>query len=253
MKYTPKYFKDNIPEWKRKKDAVLTRLFYRPISYIGASIFSQFGISANTVSYISAIIAVIACICFLVPIYTVKIIGAILINVWIIFDCIDGNIARSVKKQPFGEFADSISSYILVALMCTCMGISVYFDGGLLINPYNVWIVLIGAIASTSDSLMRLIYQKYKNTERALADQEILKVEEDVRQNHSKVGDLRVRIEMELGTGGILPLAILLGTIFKILDIVVLYCFAYYFLSFIISLSIYVKKAIKRSKLNSNE
>ena len=228
MKYTPKFFKETIPEWKRKKDAILTKIFYRPISYIGSSIFSQFGVSANTVSYISAIIAVIACICFLVPIYMVKIVGAILINVWIIFDCIDGNIARSIKKQPFGEFADSISSYILVGLMCTCMGISVYFDGGLLCNANNVWIVLIGAIASSSDTLMRLVYQKYKNTERALADQGVLSVEEETRENHSQVSSLKVRIEMELGIGGILPVAILLGTIFKMLDIVVLYCFIIY-------------------------
>ncbi len=252
MKYTPKYFKENMPEWKRKKDAILTKIFYRPISFIGASIFSQFGISANTVSYISAVIAVIACCCFLVPVHKIQIIGAILINIWIIFDCIDGNIARSVRMQPFGEFADSISSYILVGLMCTCMGISVYFNGGILIEPYNVWIVLIGAIASSSDSLMRLIYQKYKNTERNMADKGIVEIEDDVRKDNSKVGSFRVRVEMELGIGGFLPFVILIGAIFNILDIVVLYCFAYYLLSFIIALFVYVRKAIKKSKLTEN-
>ena len=58
---------------------------------------------------------------------------------------------------------------------------------------------------------------------------------------------------MELGIAGILPLAILLATIFKMLDIVVLYCFAYYFLSFLVSLLVYVKKAIKKSKISSNK
>ena len=54
MKYTPKYFYDNLPAWKRKKDPILSRLFYRPASFLTASIFSNLGIGANTVSYYSA-------------------------------------------------------------------------------------------------------------------------------------------------------------------------------------------------------
>ena len=40
-------------------------------------------------------------------------------------------IARNVKKQPFGAFADAASSYILVGFLGACIGYSVYTDGGM--------------------------------------------------------------------------------------------------------------------------
>ena len=247
MKYTAKYFRDDMPEWKRKKDPILSRIFYRRIAFGTAAIAANIGISANTVSYFSAIVAVCACLCFLSANQLLHIIGAVLINIWLILDCTDGNLARSVKSQPFGEFADGISSYILVGLMCTMMGIAVYFEGGAVVPAGSPWIILVGALASSSDSLMRLIYQKYKNTERDMADKGIVKIENDVRTDHSQVGNLRVRIEAELGIGGLLPLAILIAAVFKALDIVVMYCFLYYGASCLIATLIYVRKAIMAS------
>lgn len=249
MKYNAKYFKESMPEWKRKKDPILSRLFYRRVSFYIAASCANLGISANTVSYFSGVLGIIACVCFIPDIFWMHILGAVLINIWLILDCTDGNLARSVKSQPFGEFADGISSYILVGLMCTAMSFSVYFDGGFFVPACWPWIILIGALASSSDSLMRLIYQKYKNTERDMADKGIVKIENDVRTDHNQVGSLRVRIEAELGIGGILPLAILIATIFKALDIVVVYCFLYYGLSFVLATLIYVKKAMNAEKM----
>ena len=125
--YTPKYFKDSIPDWKRKKDPFLSRLFYRPLSFLIASFCVNNRINANTVSYFSAGVAIIACASYIIPYYGFHVLGAILINIWLILDCTDGNLARSYKKQPFGEFADGISSYILVGLMCTTISFSVYY------------------------------------------------------------------------------------------------------------------------------
>ena len=245
MKYTAKYFKDEMPEWKRKKDPILSRLFYRRVAFGTAAIAANIGISANTVSYFSAIVGVVACLCFLPISHVAHIIGAILINFWLILDCTDGNLARSVKSQPFGEFADGISSYMLVGLMCSMMGVAVYFEGGLFVPEGSPWIILIGALASSSDSLMRLIYQKYKNTERDMADRGIIEIENDARTDHSQVGSFRVRVEAELGIWGLLPIAILFAAIFRALDVIVLYCFVYYGVSCLLAAMIYVRKAIK--------
>ena len=248
MKYTVKYFKDTMPEWKRKKDPILSRLFYRPVSFWVASVMTNLNISANTVSYFSAIIGIISCVCFLFQKTEIHIIGALLINIWLILDCTDGNIARSVKTEAFGEFADGISSYILVGLMCSMMGVATYFEGGIFVHAGNPWMILLGGLASSADSLMRLIYQKYKNTERDMADKGIIQIENDARTDHSQVGSLRVRIEAELGIGGILPFSILLASVFKCLDIVVIYCFLYYGISCVLASSLYIRKAIKKAK-----
>lgn len=247
-KYTPKFFKDNLPEWKRKKDPILSRIFYRPFSFITASICSNLGISANTVSYFSILIALLACTLIVIPKHISNIIGAILVNVWLLSDCTDGNIARSVKKQPFGEFADGISSYILVGFLCTSLGIAAYFNNGLLISKNCVWIVLLGALASSGDTLMRLIYQKYKSDERALVDKKIIELEEDKRTDKKQTESLLVRIEADFGIGGILPLITLIGAILRIYDLVVIYCFMYYFFASILMSLKYIRKAIKKTK-----
>ena len=161
--YTVKYFYNSLPAWKRKKDPILSRIIYRPISFVFASFCAKIGISANTVSYFSTVEAIIACSFFLYGSHICNIIGAILINLWLLLDCIDGNLARTVKKQPFGEFADSSSSYVLVGIMGTCIGFAAYHRGGVFFEPGCEWLMLMGALGSNADSLMRLIYQKYKN------------------------------------------------------------------------------------------
>lgn len=244
MHYTAKYFKDNMPEWKRKKDPPLSRIFYRKVAFHWAAFAANHGIMANSVSYFSMYIGILACALFLFN-KPIAIVGAVLVNVWLILDCTDGNLARSVKSQPFGEFADGISSYVIVGLLCTVMGFYVFRNGGLVISAGFSWIILIGALASCSDTMMRLIYQKYKNTERDMAEKGIIEVEHDDRTDHSKVNSLRVRIESDFGIGGCLPLMVLLGTIFNVLDLVVLYCLLYYGGSCLISSMLTIRKAKK--------
>jgi len=246
--YTIKYFYNSMPRWKRIKDPVLTRVFYRPLSFVFASICARCGIQANTVSYLSAIVAVFACVFFIVGQSWSDIVGAVLCNVWLLMDCVDGNLARGVKKQAFGPFADSISSYLLVGFVCTAMGLSCYAQGGRFVEAGNVWILLMGAFASSSDTMMRLIYHKYKSTERELQDNGVLEAEHDVRTDNSQTNNWRVRLESDWGIGGVLPLFILLGSIFKYLDIVVCYCLLYYGGSFIALAFLYVFKAIKAQR-----
>ena len=252
-KYTPKYFKEGLPEWKKIKDPITSRIFYRPLSFVTASIAANIGMSANTVSYLSIFIAIMACVLMIIPNFICNIIGAICVNIWLLSDCTDGNLARSVKKQPFGTFADSISSYILVAFLCTSIGIFSFFNGGILFDKNCIWIVLLGCLASSSDTLMRLVYQKYKSTERSLIDEKMIKEEKEKRTDETQTNSLIVRIESDFGVGGILPILVLIGVIFNIMDLVVLYCFIYYCFSSLAMISKYVIKAIKKTKEIENK
>ena len=248
MRYTPKYFKDAMPEWKRKKDPPLSRIFYRPAGYVLATLFSNAGVSANTVSYLSIIEGIIACVLLLPDHYGCRVAGAVLVNLWLVLDCTDGCIARGVKAQPFREFVDGISSYIIVALLGICMGMAVFSEGGLLIKPGCPWMILAGALASVSDTLMRLIYQKFKAEEAALAEKGIIERVSDRRTDHQEVGSLRVKIEQDFGIGGILPVLVLLGCVFRALDLVLLYCLFYYGGSCMMVTISYIRKARKAEK-----
>lgn len=251
--YTGRELWKDMPKWKRKKDVHLCRYFFRPISFYISAWCANRGISANTVSYFSILIAFAACICFIVPGYWWHIAGAILVNLWYLSDTVDGNIARSVKKQPFGAFADAASSYILVGFLGACIGYSVYTDGGMLINSGCAWVILVGALGTTSDTMMRLIYQKYKSCERELQDRGILQVEYDQRIDENATTSLLVRLEEWLGIGGYLAIFILLAAILNALDIIVFYCFCYYGGSFVVMTLKYCRKAIKLAKENEDK
>lgn len=252
-KYSSRFFKENLPEWKRQKDSFVLKHLIRPLSFYGASFCANRGIAANTVSYVSGIVALAACALFLPNSYACHIIGAVLINFWIFMDCIDGNLARCVRKQPFGIFADAISSYMLVGFMCTCMGVAVYFEGGAIVEAGCPWVILAGALASSSDTMMRLIYHKYEQAHQELIKVGVMPDEVDAHTDIRNVGNWKVRIEHELGVDGFLPLFILGCTIFKAIDIVVIYCFCYYGGAFAYSYLTFVRKAIKNARIYADK
>lgn len=238
MKYTPSYFSKSMPEWKKKKDPLITRFFYRKVSFVFSSFCAEFGISANAVSYFSALIAIFSAVSFLIHTHISCILGAVLINVWAILDCVDGNLARSVKKQKYGEFADAFSSYILVAFVVVSMGYASFYMGGFLIEMYVPEILLLGALASIFDPLMRLCYQKFKNSSQR----------ETLNEMGYEGTTIKKKIEETLGMGGILPVIILICSILNILDIAVLYCFFMYGGIFILAIFGLIKKTFIKNK-----
>lgn len=102
FKYTARYFKEDLPEWKRLKDPFTTRIFYRPLSFVMASIATRIGLSANTVSYISIFISIFACIFIAIPNNIIlNIIGAVLVNLWLLSDCTDRKYSKKCKETAF--------------------------------------------------------------------------------------------------------------------------------------------------------
>ena len=228
MKYSAKFFSDSMPIWKRKKDPLICTLLYRPLSFHLSAICANRSISANSVSYFSIVVALFAGLFFLIGTYECNIVAAILLNFWITLDCVDGNLARSVNKQFFGEFADAISGYILTSVICFTMGLSTYAVGGIIFSSQNLYVIILSSVAAISDPLMRLIYQKFKATLRELQDRGVVINYCDNHQDVNQVSSLLTRLEEVLGFGGILPMLVLIATIFNALDVIVIYCFAYY-------------------------
>lgn len=235
MKYTAKYFRDNYPDWKRKKDWPPTRYFYRQISFYLSALFSNLGWTANAVSYFSIICGLAACLSFICG---APLLGAIFVNIWLMLDCSDGNIARSVKKELFGDFADSMSSYICVGFLFVSIGFCAYFTGGVFMSAGNPWIILMGAIAGSCDSLMRLIYQKFLNSQYA---QGVDASHSQDPEKESGINRVRMKIDGYLSLGGAIPIVLVFAAIFNALDLVVLFWLCYYGLTSVAT-SIYLAR-----------
>jgi len=106
--------------------------------------------------------------------YTFRIAGVLLLNFWIILDCIDGNIARYQKSSSrYGEFLDALSGYFINAFLFLSVGIGAFsypepsfkvinrfFSSGL----NESFLIILGAWASLAIILSRLIFHKFQNT-----------------------------------------------------------------------------------------
>ena len=250
MKYTARYFKDNLPEWKRKKDSVLVRNILRPISFYFSSFAANHNISANQVSFLSMIVAVVAAAFFLIANSAFHIVGGLFLFLWMILDCTDGNLARSVKQQNYGEFADGMSGYLLINLLFICLGMCVYNEGGLLVLQNNPWMIFLGALTASFDSLSRLANQKFINTEHELIVQGKLKNEEGKSDllHESKWAKIFFRIMREANLNGLFLPLILLASIFNFIDIIVILYSLEYFLMFAGTLFSLIRKVLRENK-----
>lgn len=247
MRYTAKYFRDNLPEWKMRKDTPPTKIFYRPVSFHVAAFCANHGIQANTVSVFSTFVAIASCFMFLFGDYWCNIAGALLASLWLLLDCVDGNLARSLKPQPFGEFVDAESSYTLIAFLGSCLGMSVYFTegAGVIFHNGNAWVIFAGAMASASDTLMRLIYQKYQNVAGELSAKNIIPPHREKRTEHEYSASLRVRLEQWPGIGGLLVPLIFACALFNALDLIVIYMVIYYCGGAAVMITFYTVKAMR--------
>lgn len=244
MKYTAKYFKENMPEWKRKKDSVIVRNFFRPLSFYTASFAANRGIGANSVSYFSMLIAVCGSLCYLVGCRFAYILGAILIIFWMVLDCTDGNIARSVNKEPYGEFADGASSYVLINFLFFGLGIAAYKNQGFIFDAGNWVMLILGGFTGASDSLTRLLYQKFENTRLREASGNYESVHDGGKNKLVVVHD---RIDKEVGLNGVFLPVLMLCSVMRWFDIFVIF----YFLFFAATLFATMALLIHKSRMSS--
>lgn len=240
MQYSPKFFKDTMPKWKKKKDPIIARFIHRPISFVFSSIFVEMGLTPNQVSFISLIIAFITVFLFASTSTVVLIIAFIFLNLWSITDSADGNMARSLGGKPYGDFIDATSSYFLYGMMFLPLGYSVFKTGGLFISVGTPEIIVLGALAGSMDTMTRLFFQKMKNNAYEIHLAEMKKGNEQsidiTDRSLSKIGKLQGLIDGEFTCGGTVHLVFLLICILtKSLDCFICVYFIYSTLTFISS------------------
>lgn len=136
-------------------------------------IFLRLNISANQATYICLIVGLASCIFLALGSYTLKLAGALMVALYLVLDCVDGNIARCKKSSsPFGEFIDAWVGYIVAAFLFMSIGLGVFTNpnSSVLLShskpffiSFNKDIFLIfGFWCSFSYVLARLISLRYK-------------------------------------------------------------------------------------------
>lgn len=240
MKYSFKNILDSLPVKKNSNSSWWVKLWVRRVSFLFTYFFINLGFSPNGVSVLSIFVALAAFICFAVPVAGTLIAAVILINFWLVLDCVDGNIARcSKRKTVYGEFVDDIGGYYVVAFVYLAIAIRAFYDGGILLGG-SPFILIIGAVACICDILARLINKDFVNFSSARADY----VKTDYTNEDKKsLTYIRRRIGKELGiSGAFMPLTIA-GAIFHCYDLITIFYCAFNGAALLLTTIVYIYKA----------
>ena len=243
MKYTYKQILDSLPVKKNSNSSWWVKLWVRKVSFLFTFFFINFGFSPNSVSILSIFVALFSFGCFIVPETWSLVVAIIGINLWLILDCVDGNIARCRKQKTiYGEFIDDIGGYYVVAFVYLTIAIRAYTDGGILFNDSTHWIIVIGAVSCISDILARLINKDYGNFSMKRSDYVPTDYTNESKKSLSYV---RRRVGKEIGiSGAFMPLTIVCG-VFGVYDLMTLFYCAFNLFALVSTTVIYIYKADK--------
>lgn len=154
---TLKKYRAAYKERVKKKDKNKWWGYYvnRPLAVYPTWLFLKLNLSANIASWVSGIMVIIGAALLATGEYWTMIAGSVVISMWLVFDSVDGSIARYYSQcSKYGDFLDTIAGYLLISTVFFSVGIGTFYRGG---SP--VYIIL-GAGASIAGIFPRLVYQK---------------------------------------------------------------------------------------------
>lgn len=166
MKYTLAQVIASLPRDKIDADSYWTRWILRPLSFPAALWALNAGLSADAVTWISAICAALGGLFFGLGAYLdprwsmgIQWIGLALLFLFSILDCADGNMARTVKKpNPYGGWTDMVGGYIAYTAALVGLGFAVERVSGGLSGLYAG----AGGAAAAANMLMRAAFQSHR-------------------------------------------------------------------------------------------
>lgn len=208
------------------KNELVGYYLFRPLSFYPTALFMNNGFTANQTTWISIVALLLGCLLLAVGNYSATVAGALLLNVWVILDFVDGNIARYEKTTSrYGELIDALGAF-LAHLAFFAAGIGFYFshqgsqtsEGMLPGLPAAV--LILGGIASLSAIWIRLVYQKFRNTfpELDVEKHEVIEV-----QDRGSLYSLVLHLGHNLvNLSGLLLLLLLAAAVFDMIDVFII-------------------------------
>ncbi len=249
MYYSFRKIVESLPVKKNSNSSWWVKLWVRKASFPFTYLFINMGFSPNAVSVLSIALVLAACAGYVISTPAAIITAVVLINVWLILDCVDGNIARCRKQKTiYGEFVDDIGGYYVVAFIYLAIAFCVYNIGGLLVEEGNKWILAAGGVACICDILARLINKDYVNFSKNRTDY----IQDDYRTESKKsLSYVRRRVGKELGVSGLfMPLTIICA-IWHCYDLLVFFYLLFNGFALLSTTIIYIYKADKYDRDHS--
>lgn len=159
-------FKEAYTEERRFFDKIVSLWVYsvtRPLSFLLTPFFIILKINANFVTFIGFLFGLFS---FRYCFYGSFIEAAIFYNLFLVFDSIDGNIARLTKPTKIGEYYDAVTGDIINFFFIPFIGLGIYLNNvGFILN--NEFIINNIFVLSLVVSILQLMFslnsQRKKN------------------------------------------------------------------------------------------
>ena len=150
----------SLPKKKNSKSSLWVKWIIRKLSFPFTFLFINLGFSAWGASVLSIFVALAGCAALCVDSALWRAVGVVLVELWLVMDCVDGNIAR-VKKtsSPMCGCIDAFSGYFITAFVFFSVGVSACYSTRFTEHA-GLWVAM-GGLSSAFGLLARLIHQKY--------------------------------------------------------------------------------------------
>ncbi len=247
---------DSLPNNKNSRSSIWVRNVIRKISFPMTLLFINAGWSANMVSLFSWLVIFIGSVLLGVNNFWSMLIGILLINFWLVLDCVDGNIARCKKQQAFmGDFYDAIAGYGPFAFSTIGLGLAAYHTSFIVPEQYKILFILLGGIGATVNIYSRLIHQKYLNC--YFVAKNMMDENDDITlkstADKTSFAYIRERVDKELGVAGLYMIWLFIALFTSTFDIMLAFYVTYYLVSFLAVIYIYCRKAAEFEKTAQNK
>lgn len=142
MKYSPKHIKNSF-NTKGDNSSLVSRFIIRPVSFYAASLALEFKMTADQATAISLALGILSISAFMAGARLLFIFGVLLYFLAILFDYVDGNIARVTDSATyFGKFADGAVDVFVDSFIPFGIAVGFYFSGN------SIYFLMAGIIAS---------------------------------------------------------------------------------------------------------
>lgn len=224
--YLYKTIVDSLPAKKNSKSSLWVRTIVRKVSFPTTWLFINCNCSPWMASMISVVVAIAGSTLMCVNDEVCRILGVVLIEFWLVLDCVDGNIAR-VKKQSteYGKFVDALSGYYVTGFVFVGMGVAAY-NTSTIFPKYNMWYLVLAGITAVAGLLSRIIHQKYTYASMIISGSTELIPEKEV-SNKKSMQYLRSRIDKEIGISGLFMPILIIACAFHLYDLMTLFYFVF--------------------------
>ncbi|OGW13005.1 MAG: hypothetical protein A3G93_11025 [Nitrospinae bacterium RIFCSPLOWO2_12_FULL_45_22] len=239
---------------------LLNRFLFRPAGFFATWISIRAGLTSEAASWISGFVALSGFVCLMGASLRLLEAGIGLLLLFNLFDCIDGDIARSMKTQnPYGWFLDSLMGWADMGFWGV-VGIMAYRHPNLLIWPdlLNKGAILWLAVGGLSSFLS--IYAAYvENVFDVLLREPWNKLAVNTQASADKSGAAGGgNYSLSVNTGRIIVhnlrvrethyILLVIAFVVKSIDIYLLFYFFYYFLHAVFLMTIYCNRGLKVKK-----